>query len=87
MASHSPTLREPSSPALISTGSAGLQAQLTVDQIRVAEVLGGTSRHETLVLGLHGFHINDNPQDREVFAVCPSCQMDVFDSGLTNEIL
>jgi len=48
--------------------------------------LGGGQKQETLVLGLHGFKINDNPQDREVFIICPQCRSDVFDSGLKNDI-
>ena len=60
--------------------------QLTQDQKNVAYLLGGTSKVESLVLGLHGFRINDNPQDREVFICCPQCGIDVFDSGLANDI-
>ena len=60
--------------------------QLTQDQKNVAYLLGGTSKVESLVLGLHGFRINDNPQDREVFISCPQCGIDVFDSGLANDI-
>ena len=60
--------------------------QLSVEQRRVAEILGGTQRIDSLVLGLQGFRINDNPQDREVFVKCPRCRLDVFDAGLTNEL-
>lgn len=54
--------------------------------MKVAELLGGGQKTESLVLGLHGFRINDNPQDREVFVSCPQCGLDVFDAGLTNDI-
>lgn len=48
--------------------------------------MGGGNKVDSLVLGLHGFRINDNPQDREVFIHCPQCSLDVFDAGLTNDI-
>jgi len=41
---------------------------------------------ESLVLGLRGFKIADNPQDREIFVSCPRCNLDVFDAGLTHDI-
>ena len=51
----------------------GLFNQLSMDQRQVAHLLGGGTKLESLVLGLHGFCINDNPQDREVFVNCPHC--------------
>ena len=60
--------------------------QLTEDQRKVSQILGGGNKLDSLVLGLHGFKINDNPQDREVFINCPHCNLDVFDAGLTNEV-
>lgn len=35
--------------------------QLTQDQQKIATLLGGGQKTESLVLGLHGFRINDNP--------------------------
>lgn len=31
--------------------------------------------------------IGDNPTEREVFLQCPKCKLDVFDSGLSNDLV
>ena len=59
---------------------------MTDRQRQVSQILGGGAKLDSLVLGLHGFKINDNPQDREVFVTCPQCKLDVFDAGLTHGI-
>ena len=53
----------------------------------MAEIFGGGQSMESRIFSLNGFRITDNPSDREVFVVCPRCQLDVFDSGLRNEIM
>ena len=49
--------------------------------------MGGGQRMESRLFSLNGFRIVDNPTDREVFVICPMCKLDVFDSGLNNEIM
>ena len=59
---------------------------ITQEQRKMAEIFGGGHLMESKIFSLSGFRIVDNPSDREVFIVCPRCKLDVFDSGLSNEI-
>ena len=49
--------------------------------------MGGGSKTDNLVKSLQGLRIGDNPTEREVFLQCPKCKLDVFDSGLSNELV
>ena len=35
---------------------------------------------------MQGFVIDEEAPEREVFVQCPMCKLDVFDSGLSNEL-
>jgi len=39
----------------------GMLNQMSDQQRKVAQILGGGPKLDSLVLGLHGFKINDNP--------------------------
>ena len=60
---------------------------ISEEQKKLAEIMGGGQRMESRLFSLNGFRIVDNTTDREVFVICPMCKLDVFDSGLNNEIM
>ena len=54
---------------------------------KISSLMGGGTKTDNLVMSLQGVRIGDNPTEREVFLQCPRCKIDVFDSGLSNDLV
>ena len=54
---------------------------------KISSLMGGGAKTDNLVKSLQGLRIGDNPTEREVFLQCPKCKLDVFDSGLSNDLM
>lgn len=62
-------------------------SQEEVKHQKIAQLVGASPSTNNLVTSLQGLRIGEDPTEREVFFQCPRCQIDVFDSGLQNEIV
>lgn len=67
-------------------GSENSASQEEFKESKISSLMGG-GRTNSLVQGLQGVRIGDNPAEREVFLQCPNCKLDVFDSGLSNDLM
>jgi len=52
-----------------------------MNSVEIAANLKQLSQNE-----MQGFVIDEEAPERKVFVQCPMCKLDVFDSGLSNEL-